>query len=391
MITGIPYSSLRRIAYAVGIGLALFPIHWAGQPLLQYVFLPQIGLAFTLAALVMYFSLANQYRHKITLGSKFIWIPMLVIVASMVLQVIVRFNKESAATAMFGVCLFGVYIVARDIALAGMQKLLKAPLIIMLSLVTIGGIAVGIASPGKANGGLITNYCAAVGFLVLAGMLVSRKWLWIAAGPLLVSVFLIGALEGVFVLASLGVIVLLRRDWGRRMLPPIGLLLTVVLAWTASGNLGITYNNAIRNITALLSLESGQAEEDYGSVNRAVDASLSGCWSVLEGSLHHVKPLGNGYILTANIDVDQKQPVHNVPLMISDQIGPLAGMAWLWVSIYCLIKTKWKYLWSAVLIVSILDYYVWTQFAPLWWCLVGLSTTGDIKSDLIFRTVGTKQ
>ena len=79
------------------------------------------------------------------------------------------------------------------------------------------------------------------------------------------------------------------------------------------------------------------------------------------------------------------EPVHNVPLVIVDQIGPLAGFAWLFITIFCLVKTKWKYAWSAVLVLSVFDHYIWTQFAPYWWALVGISTTVAIKNDYIFK------
>jgi len=74
-----------------------------------------------------------------------------------------------------------------------------------------------------------------------------------------------------------------------------------------------------------------------------------------------------------------------VPLIIVDQIGPLAGLAWLWVTIACLVKTKWRYAFIAVIALSLFDHYIWTQAAPYWWVLVGVSTTSTIKSDLIFR------
>ncbi len=99
----------------------------------------------------------------------------------------------------------------------------------------------------------------------------------------------------------------------------------------------------------------------------------------------------HGYKLTPAPDAElgeqsDRRPVHNTPLHITDQIGPMAGIAWLWVSVFCLVKTRWKYFWAAVLVTSILDYYIWTQFAPWWWVLAGASIADKSNSsDLIFK------
>ena len=72
---------------------------------------------------------------------------------------------------------------------------------------------------------------------------------------------------------------------------------------------------------------------------------------------------------------------------LSPLIGIAGALAWLWVTLFCLIKTKWKYAWSGVIILSVFDHFIWTQVAPWWWVLVGVSSVSAIKSDLIFRRV----
>jgi hypothetical protein len=104
-------------------------------------------------------------------------------------------------------------------------------------------------------------------------------------------------------------------------------------------------------------------------------------WVVAKKALSDIQILGHGY----KPGLAEPFTVHNVPLVIVDQIGPLAGLAWLVVSLWCLIKTKWKYAWIAVIAMGVWDHYVWTQFAPYFWVLVGVSTTSKITSDRIFR------
>jgi len=249
---------------------------------------------------------------------------------------------------------------------------------------TVAGIAVGIAAPGAQDGGLITNYCAAVGLLVLGGLLIPRRWLWIAVGPILLTIFLLGALEGLFIVVVLTVVMVLRRDWGKRILLPIGLVGMCIGIWALLGNIAGTYNHTVKNFTALASIGKGDVEE-YGGFWRAVDAALSGRWVVIEDALRDIRMFGHGYVLTPNPDAGDRRPVHNAPLLVVDQVGLLAGVAWLWVTVFSLVKTRWKYMWTAVLATSVFDYYIWTQFAPYWWLFIGLSTT-DTQSDLVFRT-----
>ena len=107
----------------------------------------------------------------------------------------------------------------------------------------------------------------------------------------------------------------------------------------------------------------------------------TGRWSVMLDSLHHITFLGHGFS-TSTIGGGI---IHNVPLIIMYQVGPLAAAAWLFVTVFCLVKTKWKYAWVAIMAASVFDHYLWTQFAPWWWSLAGVSTASTIDNDLIFK------
>jgi hypothetical protein len=373
----------KRIAISLGIGLALFPLHWVNQPLIDYIFLPQLGLVFMLGAITAYFMLNKKFDWRTLLGDKLVWIPMLVIVGSMVLQVAVHPGKQSAGVALLGISMFLTYLVSRDLGTSGQSGNVKLPITLVLIAVVLGGVITGIVAPGTQDGGIITNYCAAVGFLVFAGLLISRKWLWLALIPILLSALLIGSLEGVFVLGMMFLVVLIRRDWGKKLLVPVGLLVVAVVIVWVSGYIGTVYQNATKNLKAASAI-IGEQEVD-------LDKLLTGRWTVIVDAVNDIRWLGHGFVLTPAPDTElgdasDRRPVHNTPLQVMDQIGPLAGIAWLWVSVYCLIKTRWKYIWAAVLVTSILDYYIWTQFALWWWVFAGLSTVAvDEHKDLIFR------
>lgn len=380
----------RRWAIALGIGLALFPIHnvWLtnvtsinGQATL---FLPWFGAAIWI--LVSLFLLRDHWR-EIDWGGKKITVPLLIIVASMGLSGFINGDSvgDKFSPILMGISMFALYGVTRYLVTQGISESIKTPIIAMVLLGAVIGIIVGVIAPGSQEGGLITNYCASVGFLILGGLLIPRRWLWIAFVPILLAVFLLGALEGLFILAVLAVTMLVRRDWGKRLLLPVGVMVVLIGAWTLLGNTADTYRHTIKNFVALGSISESDTEE-YGGLWGAVDAALSGRWIVIKEAMCDIRVLGHGYVVTpAPAEAGDRRPVHCTPLLVVDQVGPLAGLAWLWVTVFCLVKTRWKYIWVAVLAMSVFDYYIWTQFAPYWWLLIGLSTATVASNDYIFR------
>jgi len=373
-ITAYDVKVKRRIALVLGVGLALFPIHWASQPFIDYIFLPQIGLLLITMSVVAYFLLLPQKSWGISFGSKMVWIPLLVVVASMVLQVVVRPTSQSISVGLFGVALFLLYLMGRSLP----KERLILPIVVMVGLVAIGGIVVGILDPGSQDGGFITNYCAATGFLVLGGLLINRKWLWGVMSLPLISIFLIGALEGIFILAVMGIVILIRHDYSKKILLPISILIIAIVAWVAIGKADETFAHTLKNFKAIQSIEQGITDE-------SLDQTLTGRWVVIKRAMQDIQILGHGYVLTPAPNSGDRRPVHNMPLLAVDQVGVLAGVAWLWVTIYCFVKTRWKYFWMAVMAASVFDYYIWTQFMPYWWVFAGVSLIDTNHNDLIFR------
>jgi hypothetical protein len=74
--------SINYTAWLISIGLVLFIINNKSQPLIEYFFLPQLGIALIIMATIVGINEAIEAKLPITLGSKWIWIPMLVIIAS---------------------------------------------------------------------------------------------------------------------------------------------------------------------------------------------------------------------------------------------------------------------------------------------------------------------
>jgi len=372
----------KYLAWGLGGGLALFALHWADQPGLNVIFIPTIGFAIAVVCMTMYFT---ELKTKPDFGPKILWIPMLVIVASIWGRLIVEFSWYSVVSGLFGVVLFATYVAARNIG-----KEIFVAFIPFVVIVAVSCIIDGVLNPGEITGGIITNYCAAAGFMIFGVVVNQFRWRWVLATLVLVALFFVGALEGLFAIGVLGIIILARRDWGKKLLLPIGLVIIAAIVWGVLGHFTPLWGKY--NLDVLLGISKGDIAVTDDTLNKAT----TGRWINIVNRMGNIQPLGREFWVTMpRTDVvdygyheyssPDEEPVHNVPLVIVDQIGPVAAAAWLFITIFCLIKTKWKYAWSAIIILSVFDHYIWTQFAPYWWALVGISTSVAIKNDYIFK------
>lgn len=383
----------KKWAVVVGTGVALSPLHnlWltklatleSGEVIF---FLPQFGYLLLIMGSGL-FLLNNWDRvRKVGWGEKKLVIPMLALVLVIGLSGITAGGVTAKIAPLgMGLSMFALYVSSRFFTQAGVQKWLVLPTLVVGGVACVIGIIVGIVAPGQRDAGLFTNYCALVGFEIYAGLLLDRRWLWFVSGFVVLAVVLTGALEGLVILGALAIAIIVRRDWGKRLLAPVGITIVCVGIWGTLGMFSTTYQHTIPNINALRSLITGNVL-DYSTSESAIDAALTGRWVVIRDAILDIKWLGHGYELTpAPYEGGSRRPVHNMPLLAVDQVGPLGGALWLYVTILCLIRTKWKYIWIAVLASSVFDYYIWTQLVPYWWMFIALSTTDKTGNDMIFK------
>ena len=370
--------SNKRWAIIIGVGLALFPIHnlWLTDVTsidgMALIHLPAIGAVLWIMGTLLF--IRNHWR-ELDWGDKKIFIPLLVIVASMGLSGFINGESlgDKVSPLFMGAALFFAYVVSRSLG-----KDIFLMLIPFVCLGAVIAVILGILNPGVPSGGLITNYCASAGFLIFGALVNRGKWQWALLGVAFVGVFFIGTLEAVFILGVLGIAVLVRRDFSRRFLVVSGVLAGLVGLWAVLGYLTPLYAGN-QNVATLVDVIKGNARLDVGTLN----SITSWRWEVIVKALKDTSIFGHGYTLSTV----GGQIVHNIPLIISHQIGPIAAVAWLFVTVYSLIKTKWRYAWIALLAMCVFDHYFWTQFGAFWWCAIGVSTASNIKSDLIFRRV----
>ena len=372
----------------IGTGLALSPIHnlWLtdlattarGETLF---FLPAFGYLLLIMGTGM-FVLHNWERVKAAgFGDKRIWIPLLVIVGVIGLSGITIGGsiQDKIAPAGMGVALFTLYLVAKVLG-----KELFYPLAIGAAVGSLGIIIHQAVYPGTPTGGFIfeQNFDIATGYILLGVALFVHRWRWQLVSLAIVALLMSGAPEAVFALGVVALFGLFRKDWSKRAVPVAIVLALLLTMGLASGVLRDTYSYVRSSLTQ----EPTAHYIDPDGASRLV-SPLAIRWLVIRDTMADIRPLGEGYGLT-NF---RPTTVHNVPLILVQQLGwpgILAALAWLWVTVRCLVKTRWKYAWVAVVALSVFDHYLWTQLAPYFWCLVGVSVAGSTlegENDLVFR------
>ncbi len=363
------------MAIIIGIGLALSPIHSTWLTGLVTVdgevgfFLPAFGTAIWLMGALLYLVWSKQ---RIDWGDKVIYVPLLIIVGAMGLSGLSADTlADKFAPLGMGVSLFALYLVARVLG-----KDIFIALVPMAVILTISLVVDGIRYPGEPTGGLITNYAASAGYLIFAVLLNPGRWQWLLLGVASIGLFFIGGLETIFIVGVLAIVVALRKDISRRLVIVVGILLTLIGVWAGLGYLIPLYEGNY-NLVALYNVLTGQTALTVD----AVEAITTNRWLIIVDSIRNTTILGHGYSLsTVGGGI-----VHNIPVIIMHQVGPLAAVAWVFIALFCLVKTKWKYAWVAILAMGVWDHFVWTQFAPFFWVLVGVSTASNIKTDRLFN------
>jgi hypothetical protein len=383
----------KKYAYAIGVGVALFAIHnkWLAETTAYngdaVLFLPAFGAVIWILATL--FFLRDNY--KMDWGEKRIWIPLLVIVAAIGLSGITADTIGGKfAPILMGSMLFSLYLVSRKLG-----KDIFTPLAIGAAIASVGVIISGIIWRGQLTGGLVFehNYDIAIGYIILGTIFYQGRFSSILRSVAIIAVFLTGAPEGVFAGFIILLFVLIRKDWGKSLVQVVIPVIIVAIIWFSCGwgqqlyyysgkVAGAMPGNVVSQITSSSATPPNANIVD--GVEPITENALGVRLEVIVWEMKHLRLLGEGFNLTAF----EHTTVHNVPLIIVQQLGfpgIIAAIAWLWLALYGLVKTKWKYAWIAILALSLFDHFTWDQLAPVFPILLGISTVSTIKSDLMFR------
>lgn len=387
-----PKTHNRSWATVIGAGVALSPIH--NQYLTNLLtnskgetlfFLPAFGYLLLIMGAGLF--LLNNWNKVKAVGwgdKRIVGCLLFIVLAISASGAAYTGLQDRFAPMGMGLSLFALYLCGRVLG-----KDMFLPLAIGAAVASLGVIAHQIVYPGVITGGFVfeDNYDIVVGYVLLGAALWVHRWQWILAGLALVAILLTGSPEGLFAIGVVGIAILIRRDWGKKLAVVLILVNIVVVMGIVSGYGQNLYSYAEK-------VASGEAASPYGEDSKVQRKAVVHRLEVIEYAMTHIKPLGDGYNLT---DFSRKPAiVHNVPLVLVQQLGYpgiLAALAWLWVSVWCLWKTKWKYAWVLILALSVWDHFVWTQLGVVWCVLVGASTApamDSVKSDLLFKNISQK-
>jgi hypothetical protein len=373
-------------AWLISTGMVLFVIHNRLQPFINYIFLPQVGIALIIFGLIEAWDDAKKLKQKITLGSKWVWIPMLVIVASCWLRIpFYRFQSTDIAGALLLSVCFGLYLASRVLG----DKILIAFLPALI-IEAISTIVLGLVYPGLFSGGIITsppslekwaNYEFATGFMLFSYLLYQGNHKWLLGTLLLVALFFTGAPEALFLVGLFGILLIIRKDWNwRKILISLGVLIPIITIWTVLGYTQSYYlwGRIPYTISSFNDPAARVVLPEHGNVTlNPVFGRTIGYQQALE----NLAPLGHGIQITTN----NYLTVHNVPLIIVDQIGIPAAIAWTIATVYLLTHSKQKYLWIMFIGMGLIDHYTWDNALIWWWTIAGTSMVTNIKNDYIFK------
>lgn len=365
----------KHWSWILGTGLVLFVCHNPYQPLLQYAFLPWIGLGMILVSCM---AIIDRQRAKLSLGDKQDWIPLVVIAASIALSGILQTIRGEAginqaiAIICTAVMLFTIYPASRILG-----KDTFTPFTIAVIIESISVVIYSSTHNWISNGGLVspTNYDIAAG-LIIFGVLVSKEsrqwWLMTIA---LVGLFFTGASEAIFILVVLATTWLVKeKTWSvKKLLPTITAIVLIIICIT-TGLASELWK--VKVVDRVLAIQQATQTEDITErdelLTLATGQRVGNNWQISP-----ILPFGHGYNMTK---FDSKTQ-HNVILIIIEQVGILAALAWIWIAFRGI--KRWRYVWIGFVAMGVFDHYIWTQAAPWFWCIAGVTSIWKNASNVI--------
>lgn len=339
----------KMLTILLGVGLVLIPIRRGGNALWA------LGFALVLFAAVIII-MTRIREHKLTFGSKYVYIPLAIIVASALV------SSGDLGSKLLAVSLFASYVAAVN---------LKGELKTLLPAVIAGSISIIIFNllDGVKTGGMysLTNYNLAVGAIVMGTVLIKSKYQWILVTVVLAGLLFTGAEEALVALAILGLTLLIRRDWSKKILLPIGMIALIALVCIPFGVASQFWGTAPIKVGAAV----------QGDLNTATTGRVD----AVKGAITDIRFLGHGY----DPYYVKYASIHNVPLRILYELGPLASIAWFFMIVYLIAKSKRKYIPVAILALSLFDHFLWTQLGVYQFVAIGVAMRSNEGGDLIFR------
>lgn len=343
---------------AVLAGLSLLLV------LLQVIIPLETYIGYIFLCMIFSILVALALKKKFTLGPLWLVIPMGIIIGVIILRVLIFPEGQANYNIGFVSLLMMGYLAAR---ICGKDILwVTGPAVILLSLAVI--IRAGLSWPIWIT---TYNYNLVVAIMILGTILCPWRQKWLLIALVLPSIFLTGASIGLVAIGAIVIIMILQRDWSRKILIPLALVGALIVGAVSAGFAQSAYER-----THKIATESTNGGE----------ITLGGRVDGYKFALEEFTLLGHGYAPqrtdAPKIDI---RSIHNTPLRIFYELGPLAMGAWLFIMFFGILKTRWKYVFGVILALGMFDHMMWTWLAPLTFIILGVSTMDDNGERYLFR------
>ncbi len=336
-------------AYVLGTSLALYPIERVG-----WIAVISMTVMIVVSIVVVLYN-----TDKLKSLNKWVFVPLGLLTVLCIVN-----GTEYGRFYVIGLSCLAVSVVI-------LGKDVLKPLGIGVIVGSISVVAIAIGSGFLRTGGMyhVSNYNLAFGTLVFGALLWRFKYQWIVVSIAVIGSLFTGADEFLVVLVIVGIVALARRDFSKKLLliVSVGSICGILLV-TPAGRL---WTSAVATV--------------LGSGDQKTQTWVEKNWNYrLEGIDNALQNLTIND--TGNAENNTKQTTaHNTELRVLYDLGPLGLALWLWLVLYGLIKTSWKYLFVGILAMSVFDHFVWTQLSPYFFVAVGVCTTMNEQRDLMFR------
>lgn len=301
-------------------------------------------------------------------------IPLLLIILSTLISVLL--GKSSLLSLVLLVVSLGLYFVGT--LLGPKIFLFVIPLGLQISIASlIEGLRYINSPDGIVAGGMgLTGNSGLAGTIIgFAALLLPGNWLWLAI-PLEVGLFFAGDHWSIIALVIVGIIMLIKRDYYFKntkvliSLVLVGLVLT--LGFWPSGTTQKIWGFTVSNNQLIA--EPGGSPVDLGLNDRVrIDLEVVKDVSIVGKGIQSDTPTKfDGSVLITRY----QGMVHNIPIMILDDLGPIAAVAWVFLVVLLILKyPTTRYIWAFILVTSLFSYWWWIPTAIGSWFFTLVGTT----------------
>lgn len=361
-------------AHFIGLGAVLTTVHgnmdgtlWSLGALL--------GLAFVVAGLV--FAPRPDFKSFL-LGEKLsVTVPVGIILLSALLGIFVH-GQPKTDSFYFGYLVLTVLIFLYGTSVSRWILVWVLP-IALLNIPSV--VAGGITEPSMGGYGLTGNSGLAgtlLGLSLVVGLLFLKgKLKWFLLIPV-VGLFFSGDHWTWLGLLVVVVVALAEKDFyglfDKSGFPKLWIASVVVLL-VVVGLLGLSlgFTEPLYGFGSSSGLPT-----QYGETNQTVYSTLGNRLPIDQEALVNTSFLGHGVQLDTTTESLNRYGgiVHSVPLMIWDDLGPLAALAWLFLMFRAIAKSKdLRYILVFILVVSLFSYWFWWTLGlgMFTWLLLGLA------------------